>query len=171
MSKRLFFGPRGAWSSLEGKAAVERAPAEYWRLAANENFMRMWMKLVPNPNHDPHLDASAHRDNVRLEDLEVENRNLLEMQISKEAVGAEQSGGDDDSLTEEELKSIAKQQMETASDAAGEGGIGGGGGEGRSAEKLIMSEDCQLVTFMSVVRGKFELTTSYVYFFDSSPYR
>ena len=94
--------------------AVERAPAEYWRLAANENFMRMRMKLVPNANYDPHLDASAHRDNVRLEDLEVENKNLLEMQISKEAVGAEQSGGDDDSLTEEELKSIAKQQMETA---------------------------------------------------------
>ena len=167
VSKRLYFGPRGAWSSLEGKAAVERAPAEYWRLAANENFMRMRMKLVPNANYDPHLDASAHRDNVRLEDLEVENKNLLEMQISKEAVGAEQSGGDDDSLTEEELKSIAKQQMETASlDAAS----GEGSGE-RSAEKLIMSEDCQLVTFMSVVRGKFELTTSYVYFFDSSPYR
>ena len=163
---RLFFGPRGAWSSLEGKLAVEKTPREYWKLAANENFMRMRMKLVPNPNYDPHLDASAHRDNVRLEDLQVDNKNLLEMQISKEALQA--SGGDDDSLTEEELKSIAKQQMETASDA----GIGGGGSDlERSAEKLIMSEDCELVTFMSVVRGKFELTTSYVYFFDSSPYR
>ena len=164
VSKRLYFGPRGAWSSLEGKVAVERTPAEYWKLSVNENFMRMRMKLVPNPNYDPHLDASAHRDNVRLEDLQVENRNLLEMQISKEALLHDGgNGGDDDSLTEEELKSIAKQQMETASDA----GIDGE----RNAEKLIMSEDCELVTFMSVVRGKFELTTSYVYFFDSSPYR
>ena len=166
ISKRLYFGPRGAWSSLEGKLAVERTPSEYWKLAVNENFMRMRMKLVPNPNYDPHLDASAHRDNVRLEDLQVENKNLLEMQISKEVL--HDSAGDDDSLTEEELKSIAKQQMETASDA----GIGGDGSDGeRNAEKLIMSEDCQLVTFMSVVRGKFELTTSYVYFFDSTPYR
>ena len=100
--------------------------------------------------------------------LQVENKNLLEMQISKEAL-LHDGGGGDDSLTEEELKSIAKQQMETASDAGGGGGVDGG--EPRSAEKLIMSEDCELVTFMSVVRGKFELTTGYVYFFDSSPYR
>ena len=71
ISKRLFFGPRGAWSSLEGKLAVERMPREYWKLAVNENFLRMRMKLVPNPNYDPHLDASAHRDNVRVEDLQV----------------------------------------------------------------------------------------------------
>ena len=29
----------------------------------------------------------------------------------------------------------------------------------------------QRVTYMSVVKGKLEVTTSYVYFFDGSPYR
>ena len=41
----------------------------------------------------------------------------------------------------------------------------------KAQERLILSEDCELITFMSVVKGKFELTTNYVYFFDSSPFR
>ena len=36
-------------------------------------------------------------------------------------------------------------------------------------EKFIMSEECELVTLMSVVKGRFELTSSFVYFFDSRP--
>ena len=31
----------------------------------------------------------------------------------------------------------------------------------------MVSEECELVTLMSVVRGRFELTTAYLYFFDS----
>ena len=41
----------------------------------------------------------------------------------------------------------------------------------KASEKLIMSEECERVTFMSVVKGKLEVTTSYVYFFDGSPYK
>ena len=41
----------------------------------------------------------------------------------------------------------------------------------QAGERLLLSEDCQRVTYMSVVKGKLEVTTSYVYFFDGSPYR
>jgi hypothetical protein len=37
----------------------------------------------------------------------------------------------------------------------------------KEQEKLVVSEECELVTLMSVVRGRFELTTAYLYFFDS----
>ena len=41
----------------------------------------------------------------------------------------------------------------------------------KASERLLLAEDCQRVTHMSVVKGKLEVTTSYVYFFDGSPYR
>ena len=34
-------------------------------------------------------------------------------------------------------------------------------------EKFLTSEECELVTLMSVVRGRFELTNTFIYFFDS----
>ena len=34
---------------------------------------------------------------------------------------------------------------------------------------MVVSEECELVTLMSVIRGRFELTTAYLYFFDSRP--
>ncbi len=175
VSKRLFFGPRGAWSPVgEGKAAVEQKQREFWKLANNENFLRMRMKLIPNPNHDPHLDASAARDNVSVEEMARRQQNehaadLLKMQVRKEALQADE--GHEDSLTEEELKSIAKEQMETTAEGGADNSSASGEVDSKPAEKLILSEECELVTFMSVVKGKFELTTSYVYFFDSSPFR
>jgi hypothetical protein len=36
-------------------------------------------------------------------------------------------------------------------------------------EKFLVSEECELVTLMSVIRGRFELTTAHLYFFDSRP--
>jgi hypothetical protein len=38
-------------------------------------------------------------------------------------------------------------------------------------ERLLMSEDCELVTLMSVVKGKLEVTTKRAYFFDTTTYR
>ena len=36
-------------------------------------------------------------------------------------------------------------------------------------EKLVISEDCNLITLVSVVQGRLEVTTTHVYFFDLSP--
>jgi len=33
-------------------------------------------------------------------------------------------------------------------------------------EKLVLQEECELVTLMEVVKGQLEVTTSHIYFFD-----
>lgn len=40
--------------------------------------------------------------------------------------------------------------------------------EAGQKEKLILSEDCELVTIVDVVPGRLELTTQHIYFYDSS---
>lgn len=35
-------------------------------------------------------------------------------------------------------------------------------------EKLIMSEDCELITIIDVIPGRLEITTQHIYFFDGS---
>ena len=126
-------------------------------LASNENFERMRMKLVVNASFDPHLEASAQRDNGK---INSNHEGIFKLQLSKDAVIA---SGIEDSLTEEDLKSIAMEQMETAQEPLNE--------TEKAAERLVLSEECQRVTYMSVVKGKLEVTTSFLYFFDGSPYK
>jgi len=38
-------------------------------------------------------------------------------------------------------------------------------------EKLVLQEECELVTVMEVVKGQLEVTTSHMYFFDHTPSR
>ena len=156
MAKRQFFGPRGAWSDQDSTVW-----SEHWLLASNENFERMRMKLLPHPSFDPHLEASAQRDNIvssHSNEAAASSNRLLKLQLSKDIVA---QGLIEDSLTEEDLKMIAREQMETTDETQGD----------MSGERLLLAEDCQRVTYMSVVKGKLEVTTSYVYFFDGSPYR
>lgn len=40
--------------------------------------------------------------------------------------------------------------------------------EAGQKEKLILTEDCELVTIVDVVPGRLELTTQHIYFYDSS---
>lgn len=40
--------------------------------------------------------------------------------------------------------------------------------EAGQKEKLILLEDCELVTIVDVVPGRLELTTQHIYFYDSS---
>eukprot|EP00095_Tigriopus_kingsejongensis_P009861 snap_masked-scaffold853_size88743-processed-gene-0.4 protein:Tk09861 transcript:snap_masked-scaffold853_size88743-processed-gene-0.4-mRNA-1 annotation:"neurobeachin-like protein 1 isoform x3" len=156
ITKRLFFGPRGAWS--RGGDAEQ----EFFKLTNNENFLRMRMKLIPNLRFDPHEEASAARDNVKLDETHRKPKNTaFEMNIAKEAVQSV-DGAPEDSLTEEELKSIAIEQMETTNETTD---------VEKQSERLILSEECELVTFMSVIKGTFELTTNFLYFFDASPFK
>lgn len=154
ITKRLFFGPRGAWyDDREGSL-------DFWKLANNENFMRMRMKLIPNLNFNPHREASAARDNVKIEEKKPKI-GAFQLNISKEAVRSIEATPDD-SLTEEELKSIAIEQMETTNETTD---------VEKQSERLVFSEECELVTYMSVIKGTFELTTNFVYFFDASPFK
>ena len=33
-------------------------------------------------------------------------------------------------------------------------------------EKLVLQEECELITVMEVITGRIEVTTSHIYFFD-----
>lgn len=35
-------------------------------------------------------------------------------------------------------------------------------------EKLVLSEDCELITIVAVVQGRLEVTTHHLYFYDCS---
>ncbi len=157
--KREFFGPRGAWSD-----ANSTVWSEHWMLSSVENYERMRLKLIPNPNFDPHLEASAQRDNVKVA-TNTSGPNSKDVILKLKLSNAVLRGGEvvePDSLTEDDLKSIAMEQLETEQETSEVDKVG---------ERLILSEDCQKVTHMSVVKGKLEVTTSYLYFFDGSPYR
>lgn len=40
--------------------------------------------------------------------------------------------------------------------------------EASQKEKLVLGEDCELVTVVDVVPGRLELTTQHIYFYDGS---
>ena len=40
--------------------------------------------------------------------------------------------------------------------------------EAGQKEKLVLGEDCELVTVVDVVPGRLELTTQHIYFYDGS---
>jgi hypothetical protein len=40
--------------------------------------------------------------------------------------------------------------------------------EYQDKEKLVLSEECELVTLVEVIKGRLEVTTTHVYFFDCS---
>lgn len=172
-AKRLHVGPRGVWGSRRTCAVFE----DHWRISSNENFMRMRLKLLPNLRFDPHLAASRLRDNAepppttkssgrrgRPEDGVGEDPMELGANINRDALSAAAAAArvtEEDGLTEEDLKNIAIEQMET---------LASQGVPAAAADRLLFSVECELVTFMSVVKGRMELTTKYVYFFDSSPW-
>lgn len=41
----------------------------------------------------------------------------------------------------------------------------------KASERQLFSEECTLVTLMSVVKGRIEATNKYVYFFDVTSYK
>merc|ERR1711981_519127 len=66
ISKRLFFGPRGVWG-IKDKSYYNETDPSFWKISSNENFLRMRMKLMPNLTFNPHIEASAQRDNTNID--------------------------------------------------------------------------------------------------------
>jgi len=104
ISKRLVFGPRGAWYDPNNTVSTE-----YWKLSPNETIHRMRLKLVPNPNFDSHAEASASRDNIKSKS-DGPRSNVLELQISKDALTSHEEHAED-CLTEDDLRAMAKEQV------------------------------------------------------------
>uniref|UniRef100_A0A673B7T6 Neurobeachin-like 1 n=1 Tax=Sphaeramia orbicularis TaxID=375764 RepID=A0A673B7T6_9TELE len=137
------------WKAARRGLVCERGPwadrqqdEMHWRVSSAENYSRMRLKLVRNYNFDPHREASALRDNLGKTILFVHEASLsLDLE-------------DDILELPEEDAATANNQVEAE--------------EAGQKEKLVLWEDCELVTIVDVVPGRLELTTQHIYFYDSS---
>ncbi|XP_044151242.1 neurobeachin-like protein 2 isoform X2 [Bufo gargarizans] len=136
---RLLTAPRGAWA--------DQSPAEVrWKLSSAETYSRMRLKLVPNYQFDAHIEASALRDNLGADPSHALAESFP-LSVAKEAKVNEQ---EDDQLAEEELQNISHVEIPQPS----------------QKEKLVISEDCELITIVAVIPGRLEVTTQHIYFYD-----
>uniref|UniRef100_A0A673NCP6 Neurobeachin-like protein 2 n=1 Tax=Sinocyclocheilus rhinocerous TaxID=307959 RepID=A0A673NCP6_9TELE len=134
----------GHWKSLRRLLSSERGiflvqPEVKWKLSSAETYSKMRLKLVPNYSFDSHSDASALRDNMGYPRSSTEP---IPLAVAKEA---KVSDMEDDKLEDEDIHSFACQK-----------------------EKLVLSEDCELITIVAVVPGRLEVTTHHLYFYDGS---
>uniref|UniRef100_A0AAY4CTK7 Neurobeachin-like protein 2 n=1 Tax=Denticeps clupeoides TaxID=299321 RepID=A0AAY4CTK7_9TELE len=141
--QRLLNNERGAWALRYGVQ-----PEVKWKLSSAETYSKMRLKLVPNYSYDPHTDAAALRDNMGAESPRSSTE-TLPLAVAKEAKVSEM---EDDQLGDEDLFLLNQTEAEEES----------------QKEKLILSEDCELITIVSVVPGRLEVTTHHLYFYDGS---
>uniref|UniRef100_A0AAQ4QN44 Neurobeachin-like 1 n=1 Tax=Gasterosteus aculeatus aculeatus TaxID=481459 RepID=A0AAQ4QN44_GASAC len=143
------------WKAARRGLVCERGPwadrqqdEMHWRVSSAENFSRMRLKLVRNYNFDPHREASALRDNLG------KAASLLSL-LLEAAKQVKVSDLEEDILElPEDDPAAANNQIEAE--------------EAGQKEKLVLWEDCELVTVVDVVPGRLELTTQHIYFYDSS---
>ncbi|KAM4601359.1 neurobeachin-like protein 2 isoform 2-T2 [Polymixia lowei] len=136
---RLLTCERGAWANRV-------QPEVKWKLSNAETYSKMRLKLVPNYNYDAHSEASALRDNMGADS--PRSSEPLPLAVAKEA---KVSDMEDDQLGEEDLVFLDNK-------AEGE--------DDSQKEKLVLSEDCELITNVAVVPGRLEVTTHHLYFYD-----
>uniref|UniRef100_A0A672TUH3 Neurobeachin-like protein 2 n=1 Tax=Strigops habroptila TaxID=2489341 RepID=A0A672TUH3_STRHB len=135
---------RGPWSEMK------RHPI-HWKLSNVENFSRMRLKLVQNYNFNSHQDASDLRDNLGVHQTEPSSESLL-LEVVKQV---KVSDLEDDVLELPEEDTAASSNLDDKDEQS-------------QKEKLILSEDCELITVIDVIPGRLEITTQHIYFFDGS---
>ncbi|XP_030637055.1 neurobeachin-like protein 1 [Chanos chanos] len=134
---------RGPW--------VEKEQAEmHWKLSSAENYSRMRLKLVRNYSFDPHREASALRDNLGVQ----------QQQVSAESFPLEAVKQVKVSDLEDDILELPEDDPTGTNQADSE--------EAGQKEKLVLWEDCELVTVVDVYPGRLELTNQHIYFYDSS---
>ncbi|XP_074539600.1 neurobeachin-like protein 2 isoform X1 [Halichoeres trimaculatus] len=139
--RRLLTSERGAWAN-------KVQPEVKLKLSNAETYSKMRLKLVPNYNYDSHSDASAQRDNMGADS--PRSSEPLPLAVAKEAKVRDM---EDDQLGEEDVVFLD----DTAE-----------GEDESQKEKLVLSEDCELITIVAVVQGRLEVTTHHLYFYDGS---
>uniref|UniRef100_A0A8C0F7V5 Neurobeachin-like protein 2 n=1 Tax=Bubo bubo TaxID=30461 RepID=A0A8C0F7V5_BUBBB len=139
------------WRAAQLYLLSERGPWKqhpiHWKLSNVENFSRMRLKLVQNYNFNSHQDASDLRDNLGKVVFAI---SLLE---GRYKVSLEPS------LLQAEQPQLSQPVLTGEVDEKD---------EQSQKEKLILSEDCELVTVIDVIPGRLEITTQHIYFFDGS---
>ncbi|XP_063735209.1 neurobeachin-like protein 2 isoform X1 [Eleginops maclovinus] len=139
--RRLLTSERGAWAN-------KVQPEVKLKLSNAETYSKMRLKLVPNFNYDPHSEASALRDNMGADS--PRSSEPLPVAVAKEA---KVSDMEDDQLGDEDLVFLDNKVE---------------GEDENQKEKLVLSEDCELITIVAVVPGRLEVTTHHLYFYDGS---
>ncbi|XP_070436866.1 neurobeachin-like protein 1 isoform X1 [Equus przewalskii] len=146
------------WKAVQLYLTCERGPwAErkqnpiHWKLANVENYSRMRLKLVPNYNFKTHEEASALRDNLGVQHSQPSSDSLL-LEVVKQ-VKVSDMEEDKLDLPEEEITARVNIDEKEEQD---------------QKEKLVLSEDCELITMIDVVPGRLEITTQHIYFYDGS---
>ncbi|XP_075464697.1 neurobeachin-like protein 1 isoform X2 [Ascaphus truei] len=144
------------WKAAQRYLSWERGPwadrkenVNHWKLSNVENFSRMRLKLVQNNNFDPHLEASALRDNLGVLQSEPTSDSLLLEAVKQVKVSDLEDDGLE--LPEEDITGNVNEKEEQS-----------------QKEKLVLLEDCELITVMDVIPGRLEVTTQHIYFSDGS---
>ncbi|XP_037379777.1 neurobeachin-like protein 1 isoform X1 [Talpa occidentalis] len=145
------------WKAIKLYLTCERGPwaerkqhAIHWKLASVENYSRMRLKLVPNYNFKSHNEASALRDNLGVQHSQPSSDSLL-LEVVKQ-VKVSDMEEDKLDLPEEEITKANNDEKE----------------EQDQKEKLVLSEDCELITIIDIIPGRLEITTQHIYFHDGS---
>ncbi|KAM4688208.1 neurobeachin-like protein 2 [Discoglossus pictus] len=145
--RRLLTCPRGAW-------ADQNPYVVKWKLSSAETYSRMRLKLVPNYSFDAHIEASALRDNLGTDHTQS-LADSFPLAVAKEAKVNEL---EDDQLGDEDLMFLENMNHVEPK-------------EQNQKEKLVIAEDCELITIVAVIPGRLEVTTQQIYFYDMSSER
>ncbi|KAJ8252990.1 hypothetical protein GJAV_G00207940 [Gymnothorax javanicus] len=145
-ARRGLVSERGPWADREQGEM-------HWRVSSAENYSRMRLKLVRNYNFDPHTEASALRDNLGVQQQQVSAQSLLLEAVKHAKV----------SDLEEDMLDLPEEEPGGNNLSEAE--------EAGQREKLVLWEDCELVTVMDVSPGRLELTTQHIYFYDGGSER
>nr|XP_048315334.1 neurobeachin-like protein 1 isoform X2 [Myodes glareolus] len=146
------------WKAIRLYLTCERGPWAkrkqnriHWKLANVENYSRMRLKLVPNYKFNTHEDASALRDNLGVQHLQPSSDSLL-LEVVKQV---KLSDMEEDKLELLEEDMVARVNIDEKE-------------EQDQKEKLVLTEDCELITIINIVPGRLEITTQHIYFHDNS---
>uniref|UniRef100_A0A8I3WF73 Neurobeachin like 1 n=1 Tax=Callithrix jacchus TaxID=9483 RepID=A0A8I3WF73_CALJA len=146
------------WKAIHLYLTCERGPWAkrkqnpiHWKLANAENYSRMRLKLVPNYNFKTHEEASALRDNLGIQHPQPSSDSLL-LEVVKQV---KVSDMEEDKLDLPEEDMTARVNIDEKE-------------EQEQKEKLILMEDCELITIIDVIPGRLEITTQHIYFYDGS---
>ncbi|XP_053953173.1 neurobeachin-like protein 1 isoform X1 [Anastrepha ludens] len=143
-AKRFLYGPRGPW--FTGNLGEE-----YWMLSNHENVARMRLKLEPQLYPNKHENAANLRDNAT---NAYDPREISEFDSTiKNAVVRDFLADDENLQLEEELRQSIEAQSQ----------------QDVPLEKSVISQDCELITLMTKVKGKIEVNQTLFTFIDLSP--
>ncbi|KAG8124733.1 hypothetical protein E2320_019985, partial [Naja naja] len=162
----------------QGPWAERKPNLIHWKLSNVENYSRMRLKLVQNYNFNSHQEASALRDNLGVLQVPSSREALLLEAVKQVKV----SDMEDDILelpdedptpstnmyVEEYVNSEPGSKEYGCKYLLSDGSFVDEKEEQGQKEKLVLSEDCELITIMNIISGRLEVTTQHIYFYDGS---